>query len=69
MQKQVAVSVKEDILFEVQDLIDDHEKLVVLNLPPIYRPSGAVVQLVRTPDCQSGGRGFKSRRPRHFPQV
>lgn len=28
------------------------------------RQSGAVAQLVRVPDCRSGGCGFKSRRPR-----
>src|SRR5262245_31674794 len=26
---------------------------------------GVVAQLVRVPDCHSGGREFKSRRPRH----
>ena len=28
------------------------------------RPLGAVAQLVRVPDCRSGGCGFESRRPR-----
>ncbi len=31
--------------------------------------NAGVVQLVRTPPCHGGGRGFKSRLSRHFPKV
>ena len=35
-------------------------------VPTIPKLPGAVVQLVRTPACHAGGRGFKSLPRRHF---
>ena len=36
---------------------------------PYPLPSGAVVQLVRTPACHAGGRGFKSLPRRHYAAI
>ena len=36
---------------------------------PYTLPFGAVVQLVRTPACHAGGRGFKSLPRRHYSAV
>ena len=35
----------------------------------MFPPHGLVVQLVRTPPCHGGGRGFESHPGRHFASV
>ena len=41
------------------------KKSFLLNVP-LSKATGDVVQLVRTSDCRSEGRGSKARRPRHI---
>ena len=38
----------------------------VIGSSPIVSTNGLVVQLVRTPPCHGGGRGFESHPGRHF---
>ena len=38
--------------------------MVIEYAPPLGPEFGAVAQLVRVPDCRSGGCGFESRPPR-----
>ena len=38
-------------------------------VPTIFKLPGAVVQLVRTPACHAGGRGFKSLPSRQYSRV
>ena len=41
----------------------------VIGSSPITSTNGLVVQLVRTPPCHGGGRGFESHPGRHYASV